>query len=430
MTTTGFDPNAAPDFGAGVVITSTNQFSGAGFLDSYTFLIRSCNDIKTADDSDKAALGAAIGLGVIASAVDTVKLAINPLGSLISAGLGWLIEHVSFLREPLDMLMGDPDEIQKLGEEVHKIAESIRKIGEDQTKSLEGAVSSWTGSGADAFNNRMKELAADLESKAHGTDIVGYVIHTNMAIISAVRGLFRDLITTVLGDIISAVLIAMATAVITFGASIVAAVTYSVTQATLTATSLASKLAAVVAQATRSGARTQQLVNLLKTRQTLQNRPIELPERPPTSRPASPAPSSSTYHTADDGASVHSGTTTSSYHTADDGASVHSGSSSSYHTAADDIAPPPKGPWTKTHEEWLKTKMPDAWSKYKKIENELRDNHPESFKVFKQWIADSDNAKEYWAWPIKATQDSVRQLLDIQKSAEASWTAEQQEQQA
>ena len=102
-----FDPNAAPNFGAGVVITSSNQFSGAGFLDSYTFLIKSCTDIQTADAADKAALGAAIGLGVVASAVDTVKFVLNPLGSLISAGLGWLIKHVSFLREPLDMLMGE-----------------------------------------------------------------------------------------------------------------------------------------------------------------------------------------------------------------------------------------------------------------------------------------------------------------------------------
>ncbi|MDQ0381900.1 WXG100 family type VII secretion target [Amycolatopsis thermophila] len=413
--TTGFDPSAEPDFGAGVVITSTNQFSGAGFLDSYTFLIRSCDDIRTADEADKAALGAAIGLGVIASAVDTVKLAINPLGSLISAGLGWLIEHVSFLREPLDMLMGDPDEIQKLGEEVHRIAESLRKIGEDQTKSLDGAVAGWTGSGADAFTARMRELAADLESKAHGTDIVGYLIHTNMAIISAVRGLFRDLITTVLGDIISAVLIAMATAVITFGASVVAAVAYSVTQAALTATSMASKLAAVVAQATRSGARTQQLVNLLKSRPN-PGRQIELP-----TRPGSPA---SSYHTADDGASVHSGA--SSYHTAEDGASVHSGSSSgSYHTAAGDLTPP-KGPWTKAHEEWLKAKMPEQWGQYKKIENWLRDEHPESYTIFKQWIADSDNIKEYWSWPVKGTQDAVRQLLDIQKTAEAAWASGRQ----
>jgi hypothetical protein len=258
--TSTYDPNAKPDFGAGIVITDSNKFSGSGFLDSYTFLIKSCTDIQTADDKDKAALGVAIGLGVFAAAVDTVKMVINPLGSLISAGLGWLIEHVSFLREPLDMLMGDPDQIQLLGQEVHAIAEAIRQVGQEQLESLKGEITAWTGAAAEAFSKLMQELAADFESKAHATEIVGYLIHTNMAIISAARALFRDLITTVLGDIISTMLIALATAAFTFGASIVAAVPVIVTQASLTAASMASKSTAIVAQASRSSIRMNDIV--------------------------------------------------------------------------------------------------------------------------------------------------------------------------
>ena len=484
---TTFNPTAAPDFGAGVVITDSNKFSGAGFLDSYTFLIKSCQDIQKADDSDKAALGVAIGLGAVATVVDTVKFVLNPLGSLISAGLGWLIEHVSFLREPLDMLMGDPDQIQLLSQEVHTIAESIRKIGEDQTASMSGDISHWQGDAATAFNDKMKELSADLDSKAHGTDIVGYLIQTNMAIIAAVRGLFRDLITTVLGDIISTMLIALATAPITFGASLVAGVSWCVTQATLTATSLASKLASVIAQAGRSAARLGDLVKLLKTRPGASGaagRGADDVAPPPPTRPAPPPPAPTRpappppAH-ADDAAPPPRppdedapappprDDDASSYHTAHEDTPPPSprpdedapappprdDDASSYHTAHedtpppsprpdedapappprdDDAAPPPRDddaapnppsstPWTKKHEDWLKENQPDAYAKYKANENWLKDHDPAAFNVLKKWVADSDSAKELWAWPVKGSQEIIKQMLDIQKTAETGW---------
>jgi hypothetical protein len=493
-----FDPNAKPNLGAGIVITDSNKFSGSGFLDSYTFLIKSCTDIQTADNQDKAALGVAIGLGAFAAAVDTVKFAINPLGSLISAGLGWLIEHVSFLREPLDMLMGDPDQIQLLGKEVHAIAEAIRQVATDQFDSLKGEISHWVGTAADAFNALMQEVAADLESKAHATEIVGYLIHTNMAIISAARALFRDLITTVLGDIISTMLIALAAAAFTFGASIVAAVPVIVTQASLTATSMASKSASIVAQATRSSGRMNDIVGMLNRSARGGGAPHRAPAPParPGAGGGNPraieyAPAPPPRGEADDAASVHSNDSFASAKTSQSEDSFASAKTSQSDApppprvngegapapapapaspprvegdapaAAPAPAPPPRAdgdapavapapapsprvdgegapatapapapapkpvPWTKAHETWLKAKMPNAYKAYKYNENLLSKN-PDAFKALKQWVADSDSAKETWSWPVKAIQDAGRQMLDIEKTAQAGIASEQQ----
>ncbi|HWD00897.1 MAG TPA: hypothetical protein VG674_00290 [Amycolatopsis sp.] len=462
--TTSFDPNAKPDFGAGVVITDANKFSGAGFLDSYTFLIKSCDEIKTADDSDKAALGVSIGLGVVASAVDTVKFALNPLGSLISAGLGWLIEHASFLREPLDMLMGDPDQIQLLSQEVHAVAESIRQIAEDQKSSLDGDIGHWQGPAGDTFKQRMQELAADLDSKAHGTDIVGYLIQTNMAIIAAVRGLFRDLITTVLGDMISTMLIALAAAIPTFGASIVAGVAWCVEQATLTAVSLGSKLAAVVAQATRSAGRIGDVVKSLKARPGVGGATgggRTAGDIPMTNvGPHGGAGSGSAAHSGDDVATPppvppkdndtpppvppkDNDTPPPAHHPDEDTSSTagnhgHDGTpaanqpsnSAPSNSAPPTTAPPNKTPWTKAHEDWLKEHQPEAYAKYKYLENQLKANYPQSFVVLKQWIADSDSAKEMWAWPVKGGQEIAKQMLDIQKTAETGWANAEENQPA
>jgi hypothetical protein len=69
--------------------------------------------------------------------------------------------------------------------------------------------------------------------------------------------------------------------------------------------------------------------------------------------------------------------------------------------------------------------MPDAYKTYKSTENWLRDNHPDAFKSLKLWMADSDGAKEMWSWPVKAAQDAAKQLLDIEKTAEKGWAADQ-----
>ena len=36
----------------------------------------------------------------------------DPLGAVISCAVGWIVNHVSFLREPIDWLAGDPHSIE------------------------------------------------------------------------------------------------------------------------------------------------------------------------------------------------------------------------------------------------------------------------------------------------------------------------------
>jgi hypothetical protein len=49
-----------------------------------------------------------LGVDVATDALDLLGVAMDPLGSLASAGVGWLIEHISFLKEGLDKLAGSP----------------------------------------------------------------------------------------------------------------------------------------------------------------------------------------------------------------------------------------------------------------------------------------------------------------------------------
>ena len=84
-------------------ITSSNSTTGAGVIDSWHSLASSIEQIKTAHGADAAAIGVEIGVTVVGAVADTVAFALDPLAKLISAGLGWLIEHISFLKWPLDL---------------------------------------------------------------------------------------------------------------------------------------------------------------------------------------------------------------------------------------------------------------------------------------------------------------------------------------
>ncbi|WP_328608264.1 hypothetical protein OG943_03840 [Amycolatopsis sp. NBC_00345] len=224
-------------------ITSSNSTSGAGAIDSWHSVASAITEIKTAHGADAAAIGVEIGVTVIGAIADTAALVLDPLAKLTSAGLGWLIEHISFLKEPLDQVAGDPAEIKKLAEELHKIGETLRNSAKDLDAALAAQITNWKGEGYDAFKKEVDTRRGQIEDSGHSVDIAGYVVETTMALVTAVRSLLRDLITTILGDIIATVLVGLAMAAFTFGASLVAAVGTSVALAAAQAVSFAAKLA-------------------------------------------------------------------------------------------------------------------------------------------------------------------------------------------
>jgi uncharacterized protein YukE len=294
-------------------VTSSNSTTGAGVADSWHSVATAIEGIKTAHGADKAAIAVELGVAAAGAVLDTVAFVLDPLANLISAGLGWLIEHVSFLRWPLDQIAGNPDQIKVLADGLHSIGEDLRNTAADLDSALGAQITQWQGPGYDSFRSEMTGHRTHLEDAGKAVDTAGYVVETTMALISAVRNLFRDIITTLLGDIISTMLIALALAVVTFGASIPAGVAKCVTEGTIQGTELALQLAKVSAFASRVADRVKQLAGMTKG---------ERPAGPGGSTThAEPSPAASTHSggPAGDAASTHSGGP------AGDAASTHSG---------------------------------------------------------------------------------------------------------
>lgn len=99
----------------------TDAFAGAGVVESVAGLNQTIN-AESEGETEKVLDVTFASIDMAASVAAT---AVDPLGAVISAGVGWLFEHVSILREPLDALMGDPDEIQAHTESLKQCAEEV-----------------------------------------------------------------------------------------------------------------------------------------------------------------------------------------------------------------------------------------------------------------------------------------------------------------
>jgi uncharacterized protein YukE len=249
-------------------ITTSNETTGAGAIDSWHSFASSIEELKTAHGGDKAAVAVEVGVTGVSAVLDTVALVMDPFGKLIAAGLGWLIEHVKFLQWPLDQVAGNPDDIKALADSLHSIGEDLRNAASDMGSSLKSDITSWQGTAYDNFSSQMTAHQGHIDDAGHAVDTAGYVMETTMALVAAVRGLLRDTITTVLGDMIATMLIALATAIITFGASIPIGVTKCVVEGTVEVADMGAKLAKVSAFGARVAGRLKELSGMTKAEDT------------------------------------------------------------------------------------------------------------------------------------------------------------------
>ncbi|MGW4397601.1 hypothetical protein ACWEHA_20140 [Amycolatopsis nivea] len=245
-------------------ITDSNNTTGAGAIDSWHSVVSSIQEIQHLHGADAAAVGVEIGVSIVGAIADTAALVLDPFGKLIAAGLGWLIEHISFLKEGLDKLAGDPAAIKKMAEELHKTAQNLRNAAKDLDTTLQKTVTDWQGDGAEAFKKNIGDRRGQIDSAGQAVDVAGYVVETTMALVTVVRSLIRDLITTFLGDVIATMLIALAMAAFTFGASIVVGVGNVIRSGISLALTMASKIARVVGLGGRTASRLAQLAEKVK----------------------------------------------------------------------------------------------------------------------------------------------------------------------
>ncbi|MEV6906318.1 hypothetical protein [Amycolatopsis sp. NPDC051071] len=132
-----------------------------------------------------------------------VDLVADPIGTLAASAFGWIIEHVPFLREPLDWLVGDQVALDNMIGTWENIGKELESVSEDLSKATDRDSANWSGDGATAYRNFAKNRADLYAGIASGANSIGTLVSVCKMILAVVRTIVRDLISECLGKLVS-----------------------------------------------------------------------------------------------------------------------------------------------------------------------------------------------------------------------------------
>ena len=123
MTDAAINPLVAPR------IDSTRWYSGLGLIEDIADTVAGIESGSWIDSA----------IGGVATSLDTLATVLDPLGSLVSWGVGWLLEHVKPLSDVLDWLAGDPDQVTAYAQTWRNIAAESTGTAADLQSATNGS---------------------------------------------------------------------------------------------------------------------------------------------------------------------------------------------------------------------------------------------------------------------------------------------------
>jgi hypothetical protein len=133
-------------------------------------------------------------LGGVGASLDILSMAIDPLGSLVAWGVSWLMEHVKPLKEALDWLAGNADEVAAHAATWKNVAAFTDAARQDYVARLKVEVADWFGASGDAYREHAGTHAAVLEGMSTAAQGISYAVEGAGLLVGLVRGIVRDLI--------------------------------------------------------------------------------------------------------------------------------------------------------------------------------------------------------------------------------------------
>jgi hypothetical protein len=180
--------------------------------------------------------------GIAQTALDVIGISGDPLGAISSAGFGWAVSHVSFLREPFDMLFGNPESIKSNAATWTSAGAQLTTTAHQYRDAAVRETSNWTGAAANGYRAVSATHADGIEGFAKASEGLSAAIIGAGQLVAQIRKLVMDLISQAVQKIIMQIIQALAASWCTFGASIATAIVQIVQTAVTTARKLLGKL--------------------------------------------------------------------------------------------------------------------------------------------------------------------------------------------
>jgi hypothetical protein len=165
-------------------VDSTTWYAGAGLVEDVHDLITAYESGSWIDQT----------IGGVATSMDLLGACTDPLGTVASWGVSWLIEHVKPLSDALDWLAGDPDQIAAHANTWRNVADTVQASSEEFRLALSTDLAYWTGTSSEAYRRHVDAHQEALSGIAKAADGIGMIVEGAGLLVALVRGFVRDLI--------------------------------------------------------------------------------------------------------------------------------------------------------------------------------------------------------------------------------------------
>ncbi|MFE3177726.1 DUF6531 domain-containing protein [Amycolatopsis sp. NPDC059090] len=224
---------------------------------------------------------AAVAIGAVGTALDVLTAVMDPFGAIFAAGVGWLMEHVGPLKQALDALTGNADEISSQAETWTNVAKELEAVSADLGDLVKKDLENWQGEAADSYRKRAADTSALIASAQKGSEGAASGVKTAGEIVAAVRSLVRDTIADLVGHLISWALQVLLTAGIGMawvGPQVAAAVAKTASKITQITTRLVKAFKALIPLLKKAGTLFEDAGKALKGLKGGKNAPTHTPK--------------------------------------------------------------------------------------------------------------------------------------------------------
>jgi hypothetical protein len=170
---------------------STKWSTGLGLVEDAVDITNGIRDNSWVDSS----------LGGVGASLDMLSLAVDPLGTLVSWGVAWLMEHVKPLKAALDWLAGNADEVSAHAVTWSNVAAFMDQAQQHHADRLRAEVADWLGTSGDAYRTHADTQTQVLRGLSTAAQGISYAVEGAGLLVALVRGIVRDLIADFVGTL-------------------------------------------------------------------------------------------------------------------------------------------------------------------------------------------------------------------------------------
>jgi hypothetical protein len=143
------------------------------------------------------------GLGLAGTGLEALGLIVDPVGTLVSYGVAWLMEHVKPLSDALDWLAGDPDTIASYAQTWRNVSQAVGQARTDFDTAVGTDTAAWAGDAGDTYRAHAAQQSEQFGAAATAADTVGTVVEVVGVLVGVVREVVRDLIADCVATLIA-----------------------------------------------------------------------------------------------------------------------------------------------------------------------------------------------------------------------------------